>query len=120
MKDQKERYRQAKEELKRVQEDFRSLRDRLKVMKSSYVLLRSTGLQRFFAKLTHSRWILFNVTFPRFVCAHLSNLIWWIFSQLLRPTSIVLRLKYHLGTKLFEKFPMKFIFLGVLIQFNFT
>lgn len=47
MKDQKERYRQAKEELKRVQEDFRSLRDRLKVMKSSYVLLRSTDLQRF-------------------------------------------------------------------------
>lgn len=92
MKDQKERYRQAKEELKRVQEDFRSLRDRLKVMKSSYVLLRSTGLQRFFLKLTHSRWILFNVTFPRFVCAHLSNLIWWIFSQLLRPTSIVLPL----------------------------
>lgn len=34
MKDQKERYRQAKEELKRVQEDFRSLRDRLKVEKS--------------------------------------------------------------------------------------
>ena len=34
MKDQKERYRKAKEELKRVQEDFRSLRERLKVRES--------------------------------------------------------------------------------------
>ena len=49
MKDQKERYRQAKEELKRVQEEFRSLRDRLKVRKSCicFFFLRSTGLQRF-------------------------------------------------------------------------
>lgn len=43
MKDQKERYRHAKEELKRVQEDFRSLRDRLKVEKSFICFfLRST------------------------------------------------------------------------------
>lgn len=44
MKDQKERYRQAKDELKKVQEDFRSLRDRLKVRKSflSYCDLLTT------------------------------------------------------------------------------
>ena len=35
MKEQKDRYRQAKEELKRVQEDFRSLRERLQVKKLS-------------------------------------------------------------------------------------
>jgi len=34
MKEQKERYRKAKEELKRVQEDFRSLRERLQVEKN--------------------------------------------------------------------------------------
>ena len=41
MKDQKERYRQAKEELKRVQEDFRSLRERLQV---NWFQLLSLGL----------------------------------------------------------------------------
>lgn len=38
MKEQRERYRQAKEELKRVQEDFRSLRERLQVRKKSLLI----------------------------------------------------------------------------------